>query len=75
MRQVVSLSLQSAEARQIKKIAQKRGFGSVSSYVNYLLKADENLISETELLKTVRASRAEYRVGKSIKAKSLADLV
>jgi len=75
MRQVVSLSLQSAEAWQIKKIAQKRGFGSVSSYVSYLLKADENLISETELLKTARASRAEYRVGKSIRAKSLADLV
>lgn len=36
---------------------------------------DEDLISETELLQTVRQAREEYCAGKSIKAKSLADLV
>jgi len=75
MRQVLSLSFPATDIRQIKKVAQKRGYNSVSSYVKFLFKADENLISETELLKTARASRKEYRAGKSIKANSLADLV
>ncbi|TSC84356.1 MAG: Uncharacterized protein G01um101413_651 [Parcubacteria group bacterium Gr01-1014_13] len=75
MRQVLSLSLPITDVRQIKTFAKKRGYSSVSSYVKYLLKADEDLISETELLKTVKHARKEYRAGKSIKAKSLADLV
>lgn len=75
MRQVLSLSLPITAVRQIKKIAHQRGYNSVSSYIGELFKADENLISETELLKTVRAARKEYRTGKSIRAKSLADLV
>ena len=75
MRQVLSLSLPTTDVRQVKTLARKRGYSSVSSYVKYLLKADEDLISETDLLKTVRQARKEYRAGKSIKAKSLADLV
>lgn len=75
MRQVLSLSLPTTDVRQVKILAKKRGYNSVSSYVKYLLKADKDLISETELLKTIREARKEYRVGKSIKAKSLADLV
>lgn len=75
MRQVLSLSLPTTDVRQIKNFAKKRGYSSVSSYVKYLLKADDDLISETELLKTVKHARKEYRAGKSIKAKSLADLV
>ena len=75
MRQVLSLSMPTADVRQIKNFAKKRGYSSVSSYVKYLLKVDEDLISETELLKMAREARKEYRAGKSIKAKSLADLV
>lgn len=75
MRQVMSLSLPAAEAKQIKQIAKKRGYVSVSSYVNYLFKADKDSISEAELLKDVREARKEYRAGKSIKAKTLADLI
>lgn len=75
MRQVLSLSLPITDVRQIKTLAKKRGYSSVSAYVKYLLKADEDLISETELLKTARKTRKEYRAGKSIKARSLADLV
>lgn len=75
MRQVLSVSLPTADARQIKTLAKKRGYASVSSYVKHLFKADEDLISETELLKTLSHARKEYRAGKSIKAKSLADLV
>jgi len=36
---------------------------------------DEDLISETELLKIIEEARKEYRAGKSIKAESLAGLV
>lgn len=75
MRQVLSISLPATDVRQIKKLTQKRGYQSVSSYISHLFKADENLISETKLLKNARSARAEYRAGKSIKAKSLADLV
>lgn len=75
MRQVLSLSLPATDVRQIKKFAQKRGYQSVSSYMSHLFKADEDLISEMELLKTARAARKEYRTGRSLKAKSLLDLV
>ncbi len=75
MRQVLSLSLPATDVRQIKKIATKRGYSSVSSYIKFLFKSDEDLISETELLKNASHARKEYRASKSIKAKSLADLV
>ena len=75
MRQVISVSLPMADVRQMKSLAKKRGYNSVSSYVKYLFKADEDLISEIELLKTVRAARKEYLNGKAIQAKSMADLV
>lgn len=75
MRQVLSLSLPTTDIRQIKTFAKKRGYSSVSSYVKYLLKADEDLISETELLKMVRKADKEYQAGKSIKARSIADLL
>ena len=75
MRQVLSLSLPASDIKGIKHLAQKRGYESVSAYIKELLRADENLISETELLKTVHQARREYRAGKSIKAKSIADLL
>ncbi len=75
MRQVLSLSLSATEARQIKILAKKRGYDTVSAYVKRLLQADENLISETELVKTARAARREYRAGKSLKAESLVGLL
>ncbi len=75
MRQVLSLSLPSADIRQIKNFASKRGYASVSAYIKDLFKADEDLITESELLKTAAAARREYQAGKSIRAASLADLV
>lgn len=75
MRQVLSLSFPATEVRQIKHLTKTRGFGSVSSYVKYLVKEDLDLISEAELLKSARLARKEYRAGKSIVANSLADLV
>lgn len=75
MRQVLSLSLPAVDVKQIKLLTKKRGYNSVSSYIKYLFKEDNDLISEAELLRTARLSRQEYRAGKTIKAKSLADLV
>ena len=75
MRQILSVSLPVTRVRQIHQRAKKRGFPSASSYVQYLLKADEELIQEEELLDTIRESRREYKRGKSIQAKSMADLV
>lgn len=75
MRQVLSLSLPAAEARALKILAKRRGYWSVSAYVKNLFESDKDLISETELLKTARTARREYRQGRSIKAKSMADLV
>lgn len=64
-----------AEAVLLKKVAKKRGYRSLGSYVKFLFQADRDLISETELLKSARDARKEYHAGRSIKAKSLADLI
>ena len=71
----MSLSLQDSQVKQIKSLAKKRGHNSVSAYLQYLVTADKDLISETELLQSVKEARKEYRLGKSIKAKSIADLI
>ncbi len=75
MRQVLSLSLPATKARTLKTLAKKRGFWSVSAYILNLFEADKDLISETELLKTAQEARKEYQEGRSIKAKSMADLI
>lgn len=75
MRHVLSLSLPEQATQQIKTLSKKRGFSSVSSYIKYLVDLDKDLISSTELLESVKEARREYREGKTIKAKSLADLV
>ena len=75
MRQVLSLSLSEQATKQIKILSKKRGFSSVSSYIKHLVDLDKNLISSTELLDAVKQARKEYKEGKTIKAKTLADLV
>ncbi len=75
MRQVVSLSLPAAEVKQVKDLAKQRGFPSVSSYIQYLFRADKDTMSEAELLKTVATARREYHRGGSIKARSIVDLL
>ena len=75
MRQVVSFSLPTKEAQQIKQRAKKHGFNTMSAYILSLLKTDDDLISETELLRAVDEARKEYAAGKSVRASSLADLV
>lgn len=75
MRQVLSISLPSQTMATIKQKTQKRGFESVSEYIKHLLALDEDLVSEKELLETVKQARAEYKTGKFIKAGSISDLL
>jgi|AntAceMinimDraft_17_1070374.scaffolds.fasta_scaffold36179_2 Arc/MetJ-type ribon-helix-helix transcriptional regulator len=75
MRQVLSLSFPEKTTKEVKILAKKRGFASLSSYIKYLVELDKDLISETELLKSIRESRKEYREGKSIKVESIAELI
>ena len=75
MRQVLSISLPAPEVKQFKRRAKTRGYSSMSSYVHELLKADAHLISEKELLKTIREGQKEYENGTCLEIKSLADLL
>ncbi len=75
MRQVLSLSLPEQITKEIKANSKKRGFSSVSGYVKYLFELDKDLISEKELLNSVNEAREEYKSGKTVKAKSIADLL
>ena len=75
MRQILSVSLPTTEIKELKKRAKNRGFVSVSSYVQKLIQDDENLISVKELLKIAKKAQKEYKAGKSIRARSIADLL
>lgn len=75
MRQVLSLSLPRQIGRDVKILAGKRGFASVSGYVKFLIDSDRDLIGEAELLKSVKAARKEYKSGKMSTAGSMADLI
>ena len=75
MRQVLSLSFPEETTKEVKILAKRRGFSSLSSYIKYLVESDKDLISATELLSSVKEAREEYKEGKSIKAKSTAELL
>jgi Arc/MetJ-type ribon-helix-helix transcriptional regulator len=75
MRQILSLSLPESLSEEIKKNAKLRGFNSVSGYIKYLFDLDKDLISDRQLLSSVKEARKEYQQGETIKAKSLADLL
>lgn len=75
MRQILSVSMSKADAQKMKTTAKKRGYASVSAYIQSLYKNDEQTISENELLGMVREARKEYKTGKTVKAKSMKDLL
>ena len=75
MRQVLSLSLPQGATKEIKSLSKKRGFDSVSAYVKYLITLDKDLISEAELLEDIRLGQKEYKQGKTVVAKSMAELL
>ncbi|MFH0857776.1 MAG: hypothetical protein V1848_03450 [Candidatus Magasanikbacteria bacterium] len=75
MRQVLSLSFPEQMTKEIKQVAKQRGFVSASSYVKYLFESDRDLISEEELLDSIKQAEKDYKSGKCVKAKSVADLI
>ncbi|MBU1045516.1 ribbon-helix-helix domain-containing protein [Patescibacteria group bacterium] len=75
MRQVISLSLPKDFTKEVKSLARKRGFSSVSSYIRRLVEIDKDLISERQLLNSVKIAEEEYKKGKAVTAKSLSELL
>lgn len=75
MRQVLSLSLPPQATVELKTLARKRGFVSVSGYVQHLIDLDKDLISESRLLRSVKEAERDHKIGRTIKAKSIANLL
>ncbi|MEA3398484.1 MAG: hypothetical protein U9R06_01940 [Patescibacteria group bacterium] len=75
MREILTLSLPAQAKNLIKKRAKNKGFASVSGYIKYLIKLDDDLISEEELMNSVREARRGYKQGNLKQLKSLKDLV
>lgn len=75
MRQVLSLSLPTKSAKQIKILSKKRGFDTVSGYVKYLLESDQDLISADDLLESAQEAKKEYKNNKTIVVKSMVELL
>jgi len=74
MRQVLSISMPAQLITEVKKRIEKRGYSSISDYIKFLINADDNFISEEELLKDIKEARKDYKLGKLKELKSLADL-
>ena len=75
MREVLTLSLPPKTTQLIKKKAKNKGFDSVSGYIKYLIKMDDDVISADELLEMAKQARKDYKQGKLAKLNSIADLV
>jgi hypothetical protein len=75
MRQVINLSLPAEDTKAVKALAQERGFDSVSGYIQYLIEQDKDLISAEELLQLTQEANRDYKNGKAITVKSMADLL
>jgi hypothetical protein len=74
MREVLTLSLPGNTKNLIKQRAKIRGFASVSEYVKNLFEEDNDLISETELVTTIKEARAEHARGETKELKSLMEI-
>jgi Arc/MetJ-type ribon-helix-helix transcriptional regulator len=61
--------------RDIKQKTKKRGFNSVSDYIKNLVVADEDLISEEELLEDIRRGEEDYKKGNVVRGKRLSDFI
>lgn len=75
MRQVLSVSLPSQTIQFIRKRVRQQKFDSVSGYIKYLLELDNDLISEKELLESIKEAKKDYKKGKLKTLKSLKDLM
>ena len=75
MREILTLSLPPKTKQTIKKRSKMQGFSSISSYIQYLIKQDDDLISEDELINEAKKAKKEYKFGKLKELKSSNDLM
>ncbi len=75
MRAILTLSLPAKAVKTIKKTVKQRGFSTTSSYIKYLIDMDSELIPEQDLIQDINKARQNYKKGKTIKLKSLNDLL
>lgn len=76
MRVILSISMPEKEKKKIEERARAMG-KTVSGYVLYAVKMeqDSDLISEDELVKSLREAEKEYKTGKMRTVKSLDELM
>lgn len=74
MRETLTLSLPEKATKVLKQRVKERGFTSTSGYIQFLIEADADVISEKELLKDVANARRAYASGRTHKLTSLRDL-
>ncbi len=78
MRRAITISLPQKTAQLLKKRVASVGYESASQYIQHLVQLDNDespFISEKQLLQIIKEGDAEYARGKTIKNKTLRDLV
>lgn len=74
MRAILNISLPFGQKKIIEKRA-KKAKKSLSAYILYAVQLEQSLISEDEILKIAKLAESDYLAGKTMKLKSLADLM
>lgn len=73
MRSILTISVPEKERKNIETRAKKAGY-SVSCYMLYASRLEQNMISEDELVKMVKKAEKDHRAGKTKRLRSLEDL-
>lgn len=74
MRAILNVSIPE-EKKKIVLARAKKAKKSVSAYILYAIELAESLIQEEELVAMATKAEKDYKVGKTSKLKSLADLM
>lgn len=74
MRAVLNISIPLQEKKRVERRA-KKAKKTVSAYVLFALKLEENLISEDELVRMAKQAERDYKAGRTYELKSLEDLL
>ena len=56
-------------------LSKQRGHKSTSGYIQHLIEMDTDVISEKELLQSIKQARGDYKKGQTVTAISMADLL
>lgn len=75
MRTVLSISLPQGVARYIERQTKTRGFQSKSAYFQHLIRQEQTMITEDDVVKFDHEALREHKAGKTRKLRSLADLM